>query len=205
MSGVIDIVVDDLDRTVEEMKTLLSVFGKEQGRALAAVINGSLQLLRKEASVIARNAYTARRAKLFDYIKIDRARKGNSLGVLRIRDKRGLSLIHFQVQPKPQAKGVARFKRPPGGVTAKVRRDGARKAYGAEGASKPFIMKKKQGGFGVFVRHGKDDFEMLYGPSPIQALQRKDDQARLSEVAAKALPRLLEEEIDKLLSSRGRR
>lgn len=200
----IDIRVEGVDRAIQDMEEVLSVIGgKNAGKAIANTLNQSLAQGRKQAAREARKAYTAPIKKLFDNISIQRAR-GNSLeGELKLMGSKGVSLIHFKAQPNvPQPPSA----RPAAGVTAQIRRDESRKArFSKRGGSKSFIMKKKQGGFGVFVRHGKakNDLEMLLGPSPIQALQRRDIQENIEKVIGETFGNRLPLAIDRLLARSG--
>lgn len=182
----------------EILAVLDSMGGKARDKAIAQAINQSLAAGRRVAAKEARRAYTAPIKKLFDDIRIERARPSSLDATLDISSGRGVSLIHFQAKPSLPGRG-----RPKEGVTARARRNGSRHVWkGENGGSKSFIMKKKQGGFGVFVRHKreKNAFEMLFGPSPIQALQRRDTQERVSEAISDAFRPALELAIDKLLA-----
>lgn len=197
--------VDGVDQVIERMRGVLdSLGGKNSGKAIAKALNQSLAQGRKQAAREARKAYTAPIKKLFDDIRIRRARPGNPCGELEMTGGRGVSLIHFKAQPNTPAT------HPREGVTAQTKRGGPRHPWRSEnGGSKAFIMKKKQGGFGVFVRHKKldsdgeekDAFEMLFGPSPIQALQRGDVQEKVSAAIEEAFAPMLNQEIDRLLSA----
>ena len=67
------------------------------------------------------------------------------------------------------------------------------------GRSKSFIIRKPQGGYGVFVRYGQQ-LEMLYGPSPVQALQTADAQELVVARAEEVFPERLQHEVDVILS-----
>lgn len=200
----IDIRAEGVDRAIQTMEEVLSALGgKNAQKAIAGALNQSLSSGRREAAREARKAYTARIKKLFDNINIRRARNGSLEGELQFTGGKGVSLIHFKAQPNfPQPPGS----RPPAGVTAQIRRDESRKIrFSKRGGSKSFIMKKKQGGFGVFVRHGKTkgDLEMLLGPSPVQALQRRDIQEKIENVIEETFGDRLPLEIDRLLARSG--
>ena len=140
--------------------------------------------------------------KAFSHLYFTTANKANLRGTLFIAGERGMSLYRFKPTPKTPGK------RPSGGVTAQVRRDGSRRVYGRPGYSKPFIMKKAQGNYGVFVRKQGSkgpirwkDYEMLYGASPIQSLQRQDSQEHIRAKAAETFSKRLRHEVDVLLFS----
>lgn len=207
MSKAITITVPNMDEAVKNCRAALDALGKNSGVALARAVNRSLEAVRAEATKIVRSAYTARREKLFDNIFVRRAGSQRPAGELELTGSKGISLIHFQARP------ALPDKRPKKGVSTKVRRDGPRRVRDVPGYTKPFILRKRQGGYGVFVREVGGGFrdwgglQMLWGASPIQALQRREDQERLADRAAEVFPRRLEHEIDALLAgvSRGRK
>lgn len=186
-----------LDEAMAQMRSALDgIGGKEGAKLIANALNQSLAQGRKEAARLARTAYTAPIKKLFDNVKIQRARGSKLEGELDLYGSRGVSLIHFKAQPN-----VPAFPRPKEGVTAQVRRKGARKVRKSEkGGSKSFIMKKAQGGFGVFVRHSGKKYEMLMGPSPIQALQREEAQDAVVQKIEETFAPRLASEIDRVLA-----
>lgn len=196
----IQIEVQGIDRALASMRSALdAIGGKQAERAIANALNQSLAKGRKEASRQARRAYTAPIKKLFDNIRVQRARSGDLSGQIDLLGGQGVSLIHFKAQPDVPQPPVAR---PAAGVTAQIKRKGARKVRaGKNGGSKSFIMKKKQGGFGVFVRHDRDKFEMLLGPSPIQALQREDAQKSVAERIEESFMPTLQQQIDRALAA----
>ena len=214
MSEAISISASGIDEAIAEMRGVLdSLSGKEANRVIAKALNQSLAAGRKEASRIARRAYTAPIKKLFDQIHIKRAKGSNLEGALEISSGKGVSLIHFRADPNEPGPN------PANGVTAQIKREAGRESrFSKNGGSKSFIMKKKQGGYGVFVNHGLKkkimgpgkrklqvikrrvfDLEMLYGPSPIQALQRPADQEKVKEAIEEAFMPSFQEQIDKLL------
>lgn len=207
MSKAITITVPNMDEAVKNCRAALDALGKNSGVALARATNRSLEAVRAEATKIARSAYTARQEKLFDNIFVRRANSRKPAGELVISGSKGISLFHFL--PEPDLPG----RRPKEGVSAQVLRGGRREVRDVPGHTKPFIMKKRQGGYGIFVRKIGGGFrdwgglQMLWGASPIQALQRREDQERLADRAAEVFPRRLEHEIDALLAgvTRGRK
>ena len=151
-------------------------------------INRTLSSVRTAVSKTARQAYTAHPSKLFPYIKLSRS--GLS-GTLNLKGGAGYSLFHFRAIPKIPSK------RPAAGVSALVKKGGSRKVYRKSGYDKPFIMKKKQGGYGVFVRkHGGDQLQMLMGPSPIQAVLAHANMNILRKSATEMLQNRLSHEIE---------
>lgn len=197
----VKITCEGVDQGIVRMQSALdAIGGKRAGKVIANALNQSLAAGRKEAAREARKAYTAPIKKLFDNINVQRARASNLQGELDLTGSRGVSMIHFKAQPNTP--GV----RPAAGVTAQTKKRGTRKArFAKDGGSKSFIMKKKQGGFGVFVRHGRKKFEMLMGPSPIQALQRKETQEQVAQKVEEAFAPRLQTEIDKALAALGSR
>lgn len=205
MSGSIDITVrcDSLEAEMRRAEKLLAALGhvREQ-KAYRMALRAALTSARKEATRVARTSYTARKSKLFDRIEVTYAE-----GKLTLRGAPGMSLIHFK--PTPATPGV----RPSGGVTSQVRRGGRRYAHGDRRYvhDAPFIMPKKQGGLGIFVRETgrkwKDwkGVHMLFGPSPVQSLMREDAQALVAERATETFRDKIQQEIDKLLATAGRR
>lgn len=188
---------EGVDQGIAKMCGALdAIGGRHAGRIIANAVNQSLAAGRKEAAREARRAYTAPIKKLFDNINVQRASGGNLHGELDFTGSKGVSMIHFKPQPNTPAV------RPAAGVTAQTKRGGSRKVrFSQNGGSKSFIMKKKQGGLGVFVRHGRKKFEMLMGPSPIQALQRRESQERVQVKVEESFAPRLQAEIDRALAS----
>lgn len=186
-----------VDAAIAQMQGALdAIGGKRADKVIANAINQSLAAGRKEAARLARKAYTAPIKKLFDNINVQRAKASDLQGQIDLLGSKGVSMIHFKAQPNTPGT------RPAVGVTAQTKKGGSRKArMSKNGGSKSFIMKKKQGGFGVFVRHGRKKFEMLMGPSPIQALQRHESQEQVSKKVEEAFAPRLQAEIDRALAS----
>lgn len=195
----ITITAEGMDSAVRRMQAVLDAVGeKNAGTALARALNRGLQSARAEALRIGRTAYTARPDDIFEQVRARRAGRSHLEATLEVRGRPGMSLIHFEATPnRPQRPGS----RPADGVRVRIRKDGSRKVARSHkpGGSKSFIIRKPQGGYGVFVRHGQE-LEMLYGPSPVQALQRADSQERLVERAEDVFSRRLRHELDVLLS-----
>lgn len=195
----ITITAEGVDAAMARMRETLEAVGEQKARAaLVRAINRTLTAVRAEAARIARTTYTARQKKLFDNIFINRAGRSNLEATLEVRGRPGMSLIHFEATPnRPQRPGS----RPADGVRVRIRKDGSRHAARSHvpGGSKSFVIRKPQGGYGVFVRHGQE-LEMLYGPTPVQALQRADTQERLLERAETVFSGRLRHELDVLLS-----
>lgn len=199
----IDIRCDGLEAEMARAEKVITSLGliKEQ-KAYRMALRAALTSARKEAARVARTSYTARKTKLFDRIEAKYAE-----GKLTLRGAPGMSLIHFK--PTPPKPGV----RPSGGVTSQVKRSGRRYAHGDRRYDhyKPFILKKKQGGMGIFVRErgraqpGWKGYHMLFGPSPVQALMREDVQELVVEQATLTFGETIRQEIDKLLAKAGGR
>ena len=195
--------ISDADANLSRLRDTLDQLGSElRDKAVTRAVNRTLMAIKAEATRIATQRYTARPKKLFDNVKLRRAVAGNLAGEITIMGHLGVSLIHFQAQPNVPGT------RPRGGVTAQVRKAGTRKVYGREGFDRPFIMRKKQGGFGVFVRrHGgewadysRGNMQMLFGASPVQALQGREAEERLQDRAAEVFTKRLAHEIDVLIA-----
>ncbi|MDE7064423.1 MAG: hypothetical protein K2O70_02995 [Desulfovibrionaceae bacterium] len=194
--------IPDAERVINEMTACIRHIPDGCAQAAARAINRTLRSMKAEAIRIARDAYTCRVpvGRAFSHLYFKTANKANMRGTLFISGERGMSLYNFK--PNPKKPGT----RPPGGVTAQVRRDGNRRAYGYPGYSKPFIMKKAQGNHGVFVRKSGGrprnwkDYEMLYGASPIQALESRDNQERIRAHAAETFSKRLQHEVYALLA-----
>lgn len=208
---------DGVDEGIRQMQLALdSIGGKRAGKIIANAINQSLAAGRKEAAREARKAYTARIKKLFDHVKINRARAGNLDGELDLTSDKGVSLIHFRTNPKEPGK------MPPEGVRAQIKKGGPNKLRVSKknDSKKAFVMKKKQGGYGIFVNHGVKkkfygagkrkpriiirrtfNYEMLFGASPIQHLQRNEALEIVEKEIGEAFSPNLVKNIDKILNS----
>lgn len=199
----IDIRCEGLEAEMARAERLLRDLGglKEQ-KAFSVALRKAISAARQESARVARTFYTARKSKIFDSVEVKYAE-----GRLTLRAAPGMSLIHFK--PTPDKPGV----RPAGGVTSQVKRKGPRYAHRDRRFTHdaPFIMPKKQGGLGIFVRETgrkwKDwkGVHMLFGPSPIQSLMRRDNQALVAEEARETFRATIEREIDKLLAKAGGR
>ena len=197
----IELHLNGVEEALDRHRAALDALGpKNAGKAIARALNRAVSAARAEANRIARRAYTAPAAKLFDNIFIRRARPGRLEGVLEISGTPGVSRIHFLATPD---RPLPPSQRPREGISVQIRRDGPRQiARSHRGGSKSFVIRKPQGGYGIFVRHGRE-LEMLYGPSPVQALQRGEDQERIMARAEAVFPPRLHHEIDHLLASLG--
>lgn len=196
-----EINAEGIDRAIAQMTSVLQALGGKDGaKAIAGALNKALSAGRKTASREARKAYTAPIKKLFDNIRITRARGSNLQGELKISSGKGVSLIHFKAQPNTPVPG-GQFRET--GVTAQIKRKGSRKERRSKNGGGPaFVMKKRQGGFSVFVRLAPKKYEMLMGPSPVQYLQRRDAQEDVAEKIEEAFFPSLQDEIDRILASR---
>lgn len=194
--------VEGWDKALHEMDSVLKALGDKQARkAVSQSMNRSLAQGRKVAAQIARKAYTAPLAKLFDNISIRRAKPGSLTAELTLESKPGVSLIHFKADPATPGT------HPAAGVSVQIKRKGSRHVKLSDrGGSKPFIMKKKQGGYGVFVRHSKKktDVEMLFGPAAIQALQPQEASRQVAAAISENFPGELAKQIDRLLGGKDK-
>ncbi|MDE5879663.1 MAG: hypothetical protein K2G99_06550 [Desulfovibrio sp.] len=199
----IDIRCDGLEAEMARAERLLRELGglKEQ-KAFRVALRKAISAARQESARVARTFYTARKSKIFDSVEVKYAE-----GRLTLRAKPGMSLIHFK--PNPAKPGT----HPAGGVTSQVKRGGPRYAHRDRRYDHipPYIMRKKQGGLGIFVLEKGHEFtdwkavHMLFGPSPIQSLMRRDNQALVAEKARETFRANIEREIDKLLAKAGGR
>lgn len=200
--------IPNLDATVKKLSEPLRDMPKLCDQAVARAINRTLDAMRAEAIRIAKRAYVyVPPGRLFDQLYLRKAQRGALRGSLHISGERGIGLHHFR--PIPKVPGT----KPSGGVSALVRRGGQRKVYQTPGYSRPFIMPKLRGldagGFGVFERKngmqhtqatGWKGFRMLFGASPIQSLQKKENQQAVADKGGDVFPRRLQHEIDVQLS-----
>lgn len=193
----------DFERALRQVENTLSLLDE---RAVRTVVNRAEQRAmtagRAAATRIARETYTARAKKLFDAIFVTKANgSGEKRTTLHIEGKPGVHRIHFKASPK-----TATRRRPARGVTTQVKRGGRRYVPELPGYSKPFIMRRKQGDFGMFYRKSGTgraqqwgNIQQAWGPSPIQALtQEKAEEVmdRIQEVFEERL----QHEIDALLA-----
>lgn len=212
---------DGLDDAKKVLRDLSFLGLDKRNKIFKVGLRAALTSMRKEAVRVARTTYTARPSKLFEHMDIDYAE-----GELRLRGPFGMNLFHFK--PFPNTPKV----RPKGGVTSKVKRKGKRYAHRDPDYdhNAPFVMKKLRGsddgGYGIFVKEkdgnnkptprmkgvgrlgsywGNMGLHMLFGPSPIQALLRKDNQELVLEKGTEAFRENIEQQIDKLLAAAGRR
>lgn len=190
---------EGMDVALGRMQDVLEALGgKEAGIAIARALNRSIQAAGTRATRIAKTAYTAQYDELRANLEIRRANRSNLEGALNITGRPGMSLIHFLPDPDVPQPPAAR---PAAGVSVQIKKKGARHpaTSNVAGGSKSFIIRKPQGGYGVFVRHGQQ-LEMLYGPSPVQALQTADAQEQVVARAEEVFPERLQHEVDVILS-----
>lgn len=196
---------EGIDRAISEMQLALNTLGGKEGmKKVANALNQALAAGRKEAASEARKAYTAPIRKLFDNIRVERARGSSLRGEIELSGTPGVSLYHF----KPSVKDMKT--RPKAGVSSQVKRGGSRYIHSEKSFlphSKPFILKKKQGGYGIFVKKagvtGKKDwknYRMLFGPSPVQAIERADVQEKIREKIEETFVPCLQAELDRALA-----
>lgn len=202
MSGIIKIEIPDMERTIRAMTRGVQHLPGECSAAIARAVNRTLESVRAEAVRMGRERYTARAESLRKRAVIRRATRTSPVGVLELRGRKGMSLIHFRPQPGtiPQWKGIpVKQRRPKGGVSNIVKKGGRRKVY-AKGDNKPFLAKVTDR-VGIFVRQpGTNKLEMLYGPSPIQAIGGQDSRERLQARARETFEKRLHHEVNAILA-----
>lgn len=190
---------EGMDAALGRMRDVLDALGRKgAGIAIARALNRSLLAARTRAGHIARAAYTAQYTDLLANMVVRRANRSRLEGSLEITGRPGMSLIHFLPDPDAPQPPAAR---PPEGVSVQIKKKGGRHVARSNvpGGSKSFIIRKPQGGYGVFVRHGQQ-LEMLYGPTPVQALQKAEAQEQVVARAEEVFPERLRHEVDVLLS-----
>lgn len=206
MSGIIRIEIPDLERTIRQVTSGLQHMPRECSAAIARAVNRTLDAVRAEAVRIGREKYTARAESLRKRAVIRRATRTSPVGVLELRGRKGMSLLHFRSQPGtiPNWKGVpVKQRQPRGGVSNLVKKGGRRKIY-AKGNNKPFLARLSDQ-VGVFVRQpGTNKLEMLYGPSPIQALGGQAGRERLQARARETFEKRLRHEVGAILLGHAR-
>ncbi len=206
MSGIIKIESSDLEQTIRAMTQGLQHLPGECSAAVARAVNRTLDAVRADAVRIGQEKYTAKAESLRKKSRIRRATRAKPTGVLELRGRRGLSLIHFRPQPGsiPNWKGVpVKQRRPKEGVSNLIKKGGRRKVY-AKGDSKPFLAKVTDR-VGVFVRQpGTNKLEMLYGPSPIQAIGGQASRERLQAKARETFEKRLRHEVTSILAGHTR-
>ena len=156
---------------------------KQVRRAIFAARSRSLQAGKALGARLAREEYTAKASKIKNRMKATMVGDGRISGLL-FSGNPGLNLAEFLPRPNRDT-----GPKPKKGVTVKVKRKGPRYVPqgkpGMEGkASKPFIAKlrKNDSEMGIFVRYGRGQKRhMLFGPSPIQALQDPERQDKIRQ------------------------
>lgn len=161
---------------------------------------------------IARKTYTAPARKLRREILIHKNPYMDAV-MLRVYGGRGVSLMNYHPDPSSPDK------HPPPGVIAQVRRAGSRHPWRSkDGGSKSFIAPKNNGGVGVFVNHGIKKvrtvpgkrkgrtkkiythiLEMLYGPSPIQAVMQHEKQQAVADEIEEVFVNRMNSRLPKIL------
>lgn len=159
--------------------------------SLSRAINKTLRDVRKEAVRIAQTTYTARAADLSRTTVLSLAKAGHLTGRMTMSDTRGLGLINFRAKPnKPGEK-------PSEGVSVQVARSGGRATPRKHG-KKAFVAKGRSGNTHLFVRTkpGPGGMQALYGPHPIQAFGRDENEKVMDRLAETLLPVNLQREVD---------
>lgn len=210
------------NRINELIDTFDALYGpnwmKENAQAMRQAGSLAIQEGRKLAAELVSRAYFGSQGKWQREIRIKKSHYSSGFE-LRMYGGRGVSLMNFS--PSPKIPG----KKPPEGVTAHVRRAGRRHPWTSDnGGSKSFIGTKNQGGYGVFVSHGVKkvikgpgkrkptvikhiihELEMLYGPSPMQAMQNPQRQEEVQERIEDVFIKELKENINLMMDSHFRR
>ena len=202
-----------LDKTVKRaMNALIGMEQVHKSHALRRALEKSVQTAQRDARRTAATTYTARPRKLFENMDIGyHSDDDGQEGVLEFTGSWGLHLYHFE--PLPAIPG----RRPRGGVTTKVHQGGKRYARRESGFDAPFVMRRKQGDYGLFMHvsgtgwgskknkcvldQWKNSVEMLWGPSPIQALMPEETQQRIIDHASGVFTKNLRREVEALLAS----
>lgn len=187
---------------VKDMLATIAHLPKDVPAALSRAINGTLREVKKEAVKLAQATYTARDTDLSRTTKLAFAKAGQLTGRMTMADTRGLGLINFRAKPnKPGA-------RPKEGASVQVLRSGGRKTPRKHGQN-AFVAKGRNGNMHLFVRtkQGPGGMQALYGPHPIQAFGRDENEKVIERLAAQLLPRNLQREVDLALakSVKGKR
>ena len=186
-----------LDKTVKRaMNALIGMEQVHKSHALRRALEKSVQTAQRDARRTAATTYTARPRKLFENMDIGyHSDDDGQEGVLEFTGSWGLHLYHFE--PLPAIPG----RRP--------RRE--------SGFDAPFVMRRKQGDYGLFMHvsgtgwgskknkgvldQWKNSVEMLWGPSPIQALMPEKTQQRIIDHASGVFTKNLRREVEALLAS----
>lgn len=205
-----------LDQAVRHaLKVLAGMEQVHRSHALRRALEKAVDTARQDARNVAQNTYTATPKKLFDNMDIAyRSHDDGQEGELEFTGAWGLHRYHFE--PLPSIPG----RRPRGGVTTRVLKRGKRYAKELDGFDAPFIMRRRQGDYGLFAHVSgsgwgsvrgsarqdpknlwKNSVEMLWGPSPIQALMPRMRQQQIIDHAADVFTRQLHKEVDALLAS----
>lgn len=182
---------DDFSKSLSALFAALDK--KELGKAIRSARGRALTAGRALGAKLAREKYTARSAAIKQRLKVARVSDGGMTGI-RFSGSPGLNLYQFMPRPSTSRE------RPKRGVTVKVKKAGSR--HVAEGrGSKPFLarIKKSSPDLGVFTRVGRQR-EMLFGPSPIQALQGLEYQEQIGERMEKIFRERLEHELEARLA-----
>ena len=205
-----------LDKTVKRaMNALIGMEQVHKSHALRRALEKSVQTAQRDARRTAATTYTARPRKLFENMAIGyHSDDDGQEGVLEFTGSWGLHLYHFESLPAIPGR------RPRGGVTTKVHQGGKRYARRESGFDAPFVMRRKQGDYGLFMHvsgtgwgskknngvldQWKNSVEMLWGPSPIQALMPEETQQRIIDHASGVFTKNLRREVEALLASLAR-
>lgn len=186
---------DSIEQAISRLRGALDE--KQVKKAAQYARSRSFRAAKALGAKMAREVYTARASAIKNRF-IASSHDNGAEGGLRFSGFPGLYMSEFMPRPgKPDAA------RPKKGVTVKVKRSGPRYVPPGKkpGGSKPFLapIKKKGPELGVFVRYGKDR-NMLFGPSPIQALLSHERQEKVRERIEEIFERRLEHELEARLA-----
>ena len=188
--------VENIGRLKARFGPALQSMSREIINGMNAAINRTINEVGTFASKLARAEYTAKGNKPVQKKK-KRARGGH--GSIKFSGIPGHSLYHF----KPSRLVPARLGREDEGVSTQIRRGGVRRVQRVPGYSKPFVMRKRQGGYGLFVRREgghKKDVMFLLGPSTIQAIIKHDNAETIQDVGSERFLHHVQDELNKILS-----
>ena len=212
----ISISTPGLDQAVKQaMNALTGMEQVHKSHALRRALEKAVDVAKQDARYVAQKSYTATPKKLFENMSIGyHSDNDGQEGELEFTGSWGLHLYHFE--PLPAIPG----RRPRGGVTTKVHQKGRRYAKELDGFDAPFVMRRRQGDYGLFAHVTgtgwssvlgsareepknlwKNSVTMLWGPSPIQALMPEKTQQRIIDHAAGVFTQHLRREVEALLAS----
>lgn len=162
--------------------------------AVNKAVNKTIVDIISTADRISKEAYTARSKKY----KTKKKKARQMSGAVRFSGNRGFGLYHFRPSPKKPT-----HPRPVGGVTTQIKRGGTRTAQMIPGFTPPFVARKRQGGYALFVRKRggrRKDIMYLLGPSRIQAVTRRETREILQEQGEREFLQNVVNEMNEMLA-----